>query len=92
MKHPFAVFEPHWGPRGILPPPPPPRPRHTAHPYQGARTKRAFAAQRQLDFDGVVRTPFTFSKACPEPDDVRDYHHLRLTSSIPNSIITGYPL
>lgn len=85
MKLPFAVVEPHWGPHGLLPPPPPPRPRHTAHPYQVARTKRAFAAQRQLDKDGVARTPFTISNACLTPDEVRDHHHLRLTSSIPNA-------
>jgi hypothetical protein len=63
MNHPFEVFKPHWGPHGVFPPPPPPRPRHTAHPYQSARTKRAFAAQRQLDTDGAVRTPFTISNA-----------------------------
>ena len=70
MNHPFEVFQPHWGPHGVLPPPPP-RPRQTAHPYQGARTKRAFAAQRQLDIDGVVRTPFTLSNAYLTPDNVR---------------------
>jgi hypothetical protein len=82
MKQPFAVLESHWGPHGLLPPPPPPRPRNTAHPYQGARTKRAFAAQRQLDIDGVVRTPFINSNTYHKPDDVRDCHHLRLTSLI----------
>ena len=85
MNNSFAVFEPLWGPHGLLPPPPPLRPRQTAHPYQVARTKRAFAAQRQLDRDGVVRTPFTISNACLTPDEVREYHHLRLTSSIPNT-------
>lgn len=85
MKHPFVVFGPHWGPHGVLPAPPPPRPRHTAHPYQGARTKRAFAAQRQLDIDGVVRSPLIVSNAYLTPDDVREYHHLRLTSSIPDA-------
>ena len=85
MKHPVAVFEPHWGQHGLFAPPPPPRPRHTAHPYQGARTKRAFAGQRQLDTDGVVRSPFTISNAYLIPDDVREHHHLRLTSSIPDA-------
>lgn len=85
MKHPFAIFDPSWGPHGKLPAPPPPRPRQTAHPYQVARTKRAFGAQRQLDFDGVVRTPYTISHACLTPDEVREDHHLRLTPSTPNT-------
>jgi len=82
MNNPFEVFRPHWGPRGVFPPLPPPRPRHTAHPYQGARTRRAFAAQRLLDIDGVARTPFTISNAYLTPDDVRQSPHLTLTSSI----------
>ena len=85
MKRPFAAFEPRWDPHGHLPPRPPPRPRHTAHPYQGARAKRGFAAQRQIDIDGVVRIPFNISNVGTPRDEVRDYHHLRLTPSIPNT-------
>jgi len=70
MNHSFEVFQPHWGEHGVLPPPT--RPRHAAHPYQGARTKRAFAAQRQLDIAGVVRTPFALSNAYLTPDNVRE--------------------
>lgn len=71
MNHPFEVFQPHWGSHGAHPLPPPHRPRQTAHPYQGARTKRAFGAQRQLDSDGTIRTGYTIPNAYLIPDDVR---------------------
>jgi hypothetical protein len=82
MNHPFEVLQPHWGPHGVPLPPPPLRPRHTAHPYQGARTKRAFATQRQLDIDGVGRTPFALPHANLSPEEVRNYPNLSPTSSI----------
>ena len=80
MNQPFEVFQPHWGLHGVNPPPP--RPRQTAHPYQAARTKRAFAAQRQLDTDGVVRTPFTLSNAYLKPDNVREVFNCGVTISV----------